>query len=256
MITWLSRKTLHVAVASAAFISLSFVPAAAASAGEKKVESTASQTCAGTPSIPSSGIFICWEKDQPGASDSATPDSTNPYCDSHGNCWNRQSSTVVLFTGGTADIELVRSDGTKVVLGHARVNAQWTLTGTKISEKGALYTDIPLIDIWWDGSLYNGAAGTNGGTELKQCTYTQGALFVDADTHTDSPPNWCTLSDNANYDHNMDLDVQYSVEGESGVGHYNVRSVVSHDPTLPATAYTFDAPNALPLNPANVWWAD
>lgn len=101
--------------------------------------------------------------------------------------------------------------------------------------------------IVWDGYLGNSAPGTKP-VPIKTCAQEDGAAEVAADTHVDSPSGWCTLSDNANYNHYMNVQVSFqtSADGDTGYWYTAASSTIAHSATLPATSYGLDGPSSRP----------
>jgi hypothetical protein len=172
--------------------------------------------------------------------------AADQYCDGDNNCWVRSTSSSGLFNGGLEEFGYDDE-----VLGYTVENEAWTLSGTKTSVKASLYVyDDDVQFIVWDGYLGNSAPG-DAPYQLKTCSQKDGAEEVEADTHVDSPSGWCTLSDNANYNHyiNVQVSFQTSADGDTGFWYTAASSIVAHSATLPATSYSFDGPSSRP-NPA------
>lgn len=68
------------------------------------------------------------------------------------------------------------------------------------------------------------------------------------------PPGWCSITDNSNYDHNMNLQYSWEVAGYPGHWYEWGNSIVGHSPTLPATSYTFDSVDSMPFDAHSQGW--
>ena len=213
----------------------------------------ASQACGQRPDT-SAGSWMCYVKPSiakrllagKAATAAAAPAASDQYCDSKNNCWIRQSSSSVIFSGGLLEFGYGGE-----VLGYTYLGATWTLSGTKTSETGSLNVyDDDVQFIVWDGYLGNSAPGKPP-SGLKQCPTKDGPEEVAADSRVDSPAGWCTESDNANYNHymNMQVSFQTSADGDTGYWYTNASSIVAHSAHVPATSYGFDGPSSLPGSP-------
>lgn len=259
------RPVIYSLMVMAVAIPVGFGPLSTAHASEhvsgKAKPLTANQVCATKPTFSAGGAWTCFAKPKyqlgsgkaniaKAAAVPAAAQSTE-FCDSSGynNCWVRNSATKALFNGGTIPFGAV-VDGETIDIGFATLNAGWSISGTKISEAGAFYArTVELTNIQWLGALFNGAArvNDNGGDQIAACEHLAPGLNVAVGSHTDSPEGWCTTSDNKSFDHNMLIGVIWGTPGYDLQWDAWATSIVSHSPTVPATAYTFDSADSLPL---------
>jgi hypothetical protein len=257
----LGKRIKRVAVITVSVVALSVGPTLAANAVVTKSAGAkpylpllpASQACDQKPDN-SAGSWMCYVKPSiakqllagKAATTAAAPAASDDYCDSANNCWFRNSSSSAIFSGGLEEFGYGGE-----VLGYTQLGATWTLSGTKTSETGSLNVyDDDVQFIVWDGYLGNSAPGKPP-SGLKQCATKDGPDEVAADGRVDSPAGWCTESDNANYNHYMNVQVSFqtSADGDTGYWYTNTSSIVAHSDNVPATSYGFDGPSSLPGSP-------
>jgi hypothetical protein len=208
-----------------------------------------SQACDGQPDTSAGTHWACNVKSSVAkqllAGKAATPAvaAADEWCDSNNYCWVRNSSSSGLLNGGLEEFGYGGE-----VLGYDLINEAWTLSGTNFTLKGSFYVyDDDVQWVVWQGYLGNSAPGTRPVT-IKYCPQEDGPAEVLPGTHVDSPAGWCTESDNANYNHFMNLQVSFqtSADGDTGFWYTNASSIVAHSAYLPATSYGFDGPSSLP----------
>jgi hypothetical protein len=176
------------------------------------------------------------------------PKSVTKHCDSHG-CWYRYSSTSVKFIQNGLYYFYGRTR-----LGEMFMNVSWTLSGTKESETATVDVNHKVLFPEWDGVLLNGAKNVVG-SGIGLCPTRNGPASVPANRSQHPPVGWCTLSDNKNYDHNMNLQYSWQAPNSTGYWYAWANSVVSYSSRLPAKSYSFDPVSYLPLDPAEAGWS-
>jgi hypothetical protein len=257
----LGRRIKRVAAVTVSVIALSAGSALAANAAVTKPAGAkpylpllpASQACGQKPDT-SAGGWSCYVKPSikkqllagKAATPAAAPAASDQYCDSNNNCWVRNSSGDANFYGGLQEFGY-RNE----VLGYTYLQVHWALHGTNTSENAALTVyDDDVQYIVWDGYLGNSAPGKPP-SGLRQCPTKDGPAEVAAGAEVQSPAGWCTESDNANYNHYMNLQASFqtSADGDTGYWYTNASSIVAHSAHLPATTYGFDGPSSLPGSP-------
>jgi hypothetical protein len=243
---------LRMAALVTAVIAVSALPLTSATAAKLPTVSDATRYCAAPPPVSRQvGNWTCYANSKTARDprlSGAIPAATTDYCNAEG-CWYRYSNTSAQF----AQTGLYYFYGT-TQLGEMFMNITWTLSGTKESETATVDVNHAVIFPQWDGVLLNGARNVVG-SDIALCPSRSGPANVAANVSQHPPSGWCAISDNKNYDHNMNLQYSWQAPNTSGYWYSWGNSVVNHSPTLPATSYTFDPVNYLPGDPASAGWS-
>lgn len=194
------------------------------------------------PVAERSGGWACADRAALVARPASIPATTPSHCNT-GGCWYRYTASHVEYVS----TGVAYGYGSEL-LGTSYMHLIWTFSGIATRETANNRNTGSTRVVDWEGALFNGGHNVEGSV-IHECSSVAGPSTVGANVETHSPANYCSLSDNHNYDHHMLGQYIWSVSGIPGAYYIYGLSVVSHSPTLNGSTYTFDSVDILPADP-------